>query len=137
MTTANDILKNVPKLIDSDFTTCGSLPNKTGVYPVLFYTSTCRFCRDFVPEFIKLSSHCSRRGGSAYAVNMEYGNNKTLADRSTKFPFDLAGYPTIVLYYNESPCSLYLGPRTVEKIIYEMNMKMTRQQCTLPIKTCM
>lgn len=134
--TSDIFSSDVPRLNRSDFSPCGSLKtHKNGVSAVLFYLSSNRFCQTFAPEFKKLVGMCSGIC-ETFAVNMEQGTNNALLSMSSKFPYDISNYPTIVIYFDGEPCSVYLGVRSADSLLNSLKSITTRNQCKFEYKPC-
>ena len=111
----------VPRLSLSDFSSCGSLTApkfKTQTTVVLFYVPECRFCQDFSGELAKfVVQYASKIGAGAAAVDMSHNNNSPLIAASSNFPYRLGDvWPTIIIFYQGKPCSVYNGPRSAEYV---------------------
>ena len=118
------------KLTRANFSRCGSLvstPLTKGVSVILFYMPNCRFCESFAPEFLRLPS----KGIPIGAVDMSAQTNNALISMASQFPFQINGYPTILIYKEGSPCTWYIGARDIESI----QQAVSNQSCTLK-STC-
>jgi hypothetical protein len=70
------------------------------------------------------------------AVDMSSQTNNVLVDMASKFPFQINGYPTIVIYYDGEPCSWYIGSRDI-KTLYEAVVGISgKSQCSLRFSPC-
>ena len=132
-----DILSsNIPHLTRTDFSPCGSLTRYTsGVATVLFYTNSSRFSQTFIPEYEKLPAMCDGNC-QALAVNMDQGTNNAIYSMSTKFPYTITNFPTVVLYFNGDPCSIYLGERTASSLFSQIKTITNKQQCKFKFVPC-
>jgi hypothetical protein len=132
-----DILSNdVKHLSRSDFSRCGSLLNyKSGVSVVMFYVSSSRFCQTFAPDYKKLSKMCSA-DCNVLCVNMEQGTNNSLFSLSSNYPYDISNFPTIIVFFNGDPCSVYLKERTADALYNYLRILNNKQQCTFNFVPC-
>jgi hypothetical protein len=70
------------------------------------------------------------------AVDMSISSNRELSDMASKFPFQINGYPTIVIYYDGEPCTWYIGARDA-KTLYEAVVGISgKSQCSLRFSPC-
>jgi len=122
----------IPHLTMANFNVnCGSLKNYTkGVAIVLFYSGTCSFCRQVIPEYTDLAN---RVGGTVSVLGMNIGsgtNNQIVSySASPNYAYQIAGVPTIVCFYAGSPCSVYSGVRTADAMQAYVNNITSTQQC--------
>jgi hypothetical protein len=133
-----DIVPEVPHLTRADFSPCGSLKNyKSGVAVVMFCTPSSRFCQSFSQEYLSLYKMCSANNKcQIFVVNMEQGTNNALISMSSKFPYDIANFPTIVIYYNGDPCSVYLEERTASSLFSKIQSMTDKGQCKFKFVPC-
>lgn len=127
MNTVNTLLSNnVPRLTADNFASNGAITRpeyKSGIVVVLFYTPTCRFCIQLAPEYNKLASTATDYRVAAVDLSSERSlmNYKSL-------PYDLNKVPTVVIFKNGQPCSIYLGQRDAASLkSYVTDIRQTKQ----------
>lgn len=124
------------KLTRANFSRCGSLLSShlsQGVSVVVFYSPGCRFCESFAPTLLKLKSQYGIQIG---AVDMSSQTNNALISMASQFPFQIQGFPTIVIYYDGDPCSWYVGARDLETIRNTVEGISGKSQCSLRFTPC-
>jgi thiol-disulfide isomerase/thioredoxin len=102
----------IPHLTMANFNVnCGSLKNYTkGVAIVLFYSGTCSYCRQVIPEYTDLAN---RIGGNVSVLGMNIGS----------------GTNNQIGFYQGEPCSIYGGVRTADAMESYVNKITSTQQC--------
>ena len=125
------------KINRGNFSQCGSLLStqlSRGVSVILFYSPRCRYCESFAPVFLQLKQQYGIQLG---AIDMsDIQNNELSTMAASKFPFQINGYPTIVIYYDGEPCSWYIGARDI-KTLYEAVVGISgKSQCSLRFSPC-
>lgn len=108
------VLSNIKKLTLEDFTACGSLTRsdlKTKNF-VLFYSSLCGHCKSFANIYADFNKQYGGEVG-VFCMNINSSNNNIISMSQAGFPYNIKMYPTLTLYSNENPCSVYEGTRSV------------------------
>jgi hypothetical protein len=107
-TIRNTLLNTVPLSIQ-DFQQDGTLVHPSvnkAVCFVLFYLPYCRFCQDFsVPFTIFGQNHASHV--KLGAVDVTSQSNLGIMTYLRSAPYALNAFPTVIVYYNGYPCSVY------------------------------
>lgn len=87
---------------------------KGGMSLILFYTTDCEFCKEFVPLFRKLPEYFTY--GIKFGI-INVSNNKNIIQMSKLTVSPISYVPYVVLFVDGKPFVRYDGPRRLQDII--------------------
>ena len=108
-----------PVLSMQDFQRDGTLVAPTvnkGIAFVLFYIPYCRFCADMAASFGAFGAQNAKATRIA-GVDVTSSGNRGIMTHLGSAPFALSAFPTVLVYYNGYPCSVYQrGPVGTDEV---------------------
>jgi len=107
--------------------------NIPGFSLVLFYSTKCKYCKDYIPVFKKLPGSV---GGCKFGM-INVSHNKRVVMMSRQSISKIEVVPYILLYINGKPYMSYKGPPNVKEIsrfIVEVSKNIKKQQQNAPTK---
>ena len=103
-----------------------------GLSLILFYSTQCVYCKEFLPVFKRLPGSIS--GCEFGIINVSVGNNRQVVESAKSTISPIKYVPLIILYVNGRPVMRYDGPENdieIKKFIVEVSSKLnTKQQFT-------
>lgn len=106
---SGSLLSQAAVLTMQDFQHDGTIVSPTvnkGITFVLFYLPYCRFCQD-VAAALNTFNQQNRSSMLLAGVDVTSSGNRGVMTHLAAAPFALNAFPTIILYYNGFPCSVY------------------------------
>lgn len=104
-----------------------------GISLVLFFSTQCRFCHQYIPVFKKLPGTV---GGCQFGM-INISTNRSVVEKSKNTISPLEYVPYIVLYINGQPVMSYDGPPnedSIRKFVLEIVQSMQTKQQFVPNK---
>jgi thioredoxin-like negative regulator of GroEL len=102
-------LRNIQALTIQDFQEDGTIVHPVvnkRVSFVFFYLPYCRFCQDMAGSFSQFSKQNSGTVTTA-GVDVTAQSNLGIMTHLRSAPFALNMFPTVIVYFNGYPCSVY------------------------------
>jgi hypothetical protein len=135
----NTSISLVNQLNINDFSSCGSISNASytkGVCTVLFYIPNSKPCNDFIQEYNRFAENYAYNSNiNPLSIDLGNGMNNRLISMSKNFPFNLLDFPTIIIYYDGSPCSAYMG-RLTSQDLYAFASKVVDDKTCFKFAPC-
>ncbi len=102
-----------------------------GISLVLFFSTQCKYCHQFIPIFKKLPGTV---GGCQFGM-INISTNRTVVEKSKNTISPLTYVPYIVLYVNGQPIVSYDGPASendIRKFVLDMVESLQTKQQFIP-----
>ena len=123
-----------PALTIRDFQRDGTIVSPAankGIAFVLFYIPYCRFCADMAAA---VGVFGAQHTGTVRIVGVDVTSspNRGIMTYLGPAPFPLAAFPTVIIYYNGYPCSVYqrgVSPATDEVAQLNSALSVAQQGC--------
>ena len=119
------------ELVLNSFQTDGTLANaSSGITFVLFELSYCRYCQEFKPAFSRFEAY-NPSEVSCVSIDCAKPENRKALSYLKNAPFHIQGFPTVVIYMNGQPCSVYTRKPSSEQEGLQEALNMARNGCRL------